>query len=87
MAKNTNDERLKTAQSVASEAIEALLSVYWGDSFALEQLEDRLTETVLFATRNARPLSEPHPHPELLEGEGEAIAPSRSLTTNHIQAS
>jgi hypothetical protein len=72
MAENT---RYQTAQACAGEVLEALYTVYWGDSFDAALLESRLTETIHFFTRNARSLEEPHPHPEQLEqGALEAIA-------------
>jgi hypothetical protein len=66
MAENT---RYQTAQACAGEVLEALYTVYWGDSFDAALLESRLTETIHFFTRNARSLEEPHPHPEQLESE------------------
>jgi hypothetical protein len=78
MAENT---RYQTAQACAGEVLEALYTVYWGDSFDAALLESRLTETIHFFTRNARSLEDPHPHPEQLEqGEPKAIA---SLGRSH----
>ncbi|MEP0926146.1 hypothetical protein NC993_02885 [Leptolyngbya sp. NM1-A1] len=64
----------RTAKACAGEAVEALYSVYWADSFDAERLESRLAEMIAFFTRNARSLSEPHPHPKELEQQGDEIA-------------
>ncbi|MBW4521969.1 MAG: hypothetical protein KME16_19995 [Scytolyngbya sp. HA4215-MV1] len=67
----------EVAQDAASEALEALYTVYWADRFQADLLEAKLAELILFYTKEARPLSEPHPHPEQLEGEETGtIAPS-----------
>lgn len=58
MADNT---RYQDAQACAGEAIEALLSIYWGDSFDAEQLEVALAETIHSFTQSARKLTEAHP--------------------------
>lgn len=60
-------ERCEVARDVASEAIDALLTVYWADSLNTELLEDRLAETIQFFTRNALHLSDAHPQAEILE--------------------
>jgi hypothetical protein len=57
------------AQDAASEALDALYTVYWADSFQADLLETKLAELILFYTKEARPLSEPHPHPEQLDDE------------------
>jgi hypothetical protein len=75
------------AQSAASEALDALYIVYWADSFQADLLETKLAELILFYTKEARPLSEPHPHPEQLEGEETGtIAPS-ILSEQRIETS
>ena len=67
----TENVRYQTAKTCAGEAVEALYSVYWSDSFDAEGLESRLAETIAFFTRHARHLSAPHPHPEELGQGGE----------------
>ncbi len=48
------------AQSAAGEAIEALLSAFWADSFNAEGLEVRLAETIYSFIKDARRLNEHH---------------------------
>ncbi|MBW4461826.1 MAG: hypothetical protein KME47_16530 [Nodosilinea sp. WJT8-NPBG4] len=57
----TDNTRYQDAQTCAGEAIEALLSIYWGDSFDAEQLESTLAETIHSFTQGARKLTEAHP--------------------------
>jgi hypothetical protein len=57
----TDNTRYQDAQACAGEAIEALLSIYWGDSFDTEQLEAALAETIHSFTQSARKLTEAHP--------------------------
>lgn len=81
----TDNTRYQTAKACAGEAVEALYSVYWADSFDAERLESRLAETIAFFTRNARSLAEPHPHPENLEQGGEGvIAPPLPLASTEV---
>jgi hypothetical protein len=51
----------QVAQSAAGEAIEALLSAFWADSFNAEGLEVRLVETIYPFIQDARRLHEHHP--------------------------
>ncbi|MBW4523329.1 MAG: hypothetical protein KME16_27135 [Scytolyngbya sp. HA4215-MV1] len=75
------------AQGAASEALDALYTVYWADSFQADLLETKLAELILFYTKEARPLSEPHPHPDQLDSEeASTIAPS-ILPEQWIEAS
>lgn len=81
----TDNTRYQTAKACAGEAVEALYSVYWADSFDAEGLESRLAETIAFFTRNARSLSEPHPHPEELEQGGEeVVSPALPLVSTEM---
>lgn len=81
----TDNIRYQAAKAFASEAFEALYLVYWADSFDAELLELRLAEIIAFFTRNARSLSEPHPHPKELEQGGEiAIPPALSLAITDV---
>lgn len=78
----TDNTRYQTAKACAGEAVEALYSVYWADSFDAERLESRLAETIAFFTRHARHLSEPHPHPEELGQGGEGgVSPALPLVS------
>jgi hypothetical protein len=71
----TENPRYQTARDIADEAIDALLTMYWVDSFDADLLHGRLADLILFSTRNARSLTEPHPNPESLEENNVAIAP------------
>jgi hypothetical protein len=66
----SQDPTYQVAQSAAGEAIDAVLSVFWADSFNLEALESRLVETIHSFIKGARLLEEAHPNPESLEGNG-----------------
>jgi hypothetical protein len=81
----TENIRYQTAKACAGEAVEALYSVYWADSFDAELLESRLAETIHLFTGNARGLAEPHPDPDGLE-QGDAGAIALSLSTVSTQA-
>jgi len=63
----TENPRYKAAHDAAEEAIDALLSLYWADSFDADLLQTRLAELILLFTHSARSLKEPHPCPQLLE--------------------
>lgn len=65
------------AEHVASEAIEALMTVYWADSFNIELLQTRLMETIALHTRDALTLREAPP-PNRDTGSEAAIALCRS---------
>jgi hypothetical protein len=57
----TENARYQAAKACAGEALEALYSVYWADSFDYCQLEQSLAQTILTFTKNAIHLSEPQP--------------------------
>jgi hypothetical protein len=59
----TETTRYETAKECAGEALDALCTVYWADSFDTKTLRSRLTETIQAFTRNARSLEEA-PEPE-----------------------
>jgi hypothetical protein len=72
--------RRQIAKDVASEAIKALFSKYWADSFELNRLEERLTEDIFFFTRNALPLEECSTNLNpLSQKEDASIAPSQEI--------
>lgn len=82
----TDNPRYRAASAVAGEAMDALYTAYWADSFQADLLQERLTEIILFFIRNARSLDEPHPNPELLDAEmaletgiGESLATPSGL--------
>jgi hypothetical protein len=54
----TEIARYQAAKACAGEALEALYSVYWADSFDAESLELRLSETIHIFTQGARHLAE-----------------------------
>lgn len=69
----TLSQAVQIAKNAASEAIESLLSVYWADSFDVENLEAKLADVILPMTCHACRVEDAHPSAELLE---EAIAPT-----------
>ena len=82
----TENVRQQTAKACAGEAVEALYSVYWSDSFEAERLEERLAEVILSFTRNARSLAELHPNPEQLELLGQQVTTAPCLPLAQVQA-
>ena len=75
----------RAAKACAGEAVEALYSVYWADSFDAEGLETKLAEMIAFFTQNARSLSEPHPHPEELgQGDEGGVSPALPLASAEV---
>ena len=54
----TENTRRQIARCCAGEAIEALYSTYWADSFDAALLESTLAETIYAFTQNARHLTE-----------------------------
>jgi hypothetical protein len=54
----TENARYQAAKACAGEALEALYSVYWADSFDGELLEHKLAETIHIFTQGARCLAE-----------------------------
>lgn len=63
----TDNLRYQAARSAAGEAIEALLTICWADSFDAELLQEQLSDLILTFIRNARSLEEPHPNPGEVE--------------------
>lgn len=73
----TENPRCKAAHDAAEEAIDALLSLYWADSFDADLLQIRLAELILPFIQSARSLNDPHPCPESLEqDEGSTLIPA-----------
>lgn len=75
--KDQTQTRYQIATTAAGESVESLLTVYWADSFDADPLQNRLTETIAFFTRNSRKLEEPHPYPQLLEEQEGRISTSQ----------
>lgn len=80
----TDNTRYQDAQACAGETIEALLSIYWGDSFDAEQLESALAETIHSFTQSARKLTEAHPMAEEFELV-ELVEPSSLSVTSQAE--
>jgi hypothetical protein len=81
----TENVRQQTAKTCAGEAVEALYSVYWSDSFDAEGLEARLAEVILSFTRSAQSLAKPHPNPEQLELLGQPVTTAPCLPLAQVQ--